>query len=81
MQNGHRRLKHPCPPSQAPPTTHQLLIAAAHDADVLRDGLVGHQLLLHAADEDADGAGAHKLGRDLLHLPGPCGTARGGACV
>ena len=53
----------------------QLLKGAAHDLDVLRDGLVGHQLLLHATDEDVDGAWAHKLGCDLLHLLGPCRTA------
>ena len=53
----------------------QLLKGAAHDLDVLRDGLVGHQLLLHATDEDVHGARAHKLRSNLLHLLGPCCTA------
>lgn len=57
----------------------QFLKVAVHDLDVLRDGLVGHQLLLHTPNEDVHRARAHKLGGNLLHFFGPGCTARAGA--
>ena len=53
----------------------QLLVIVPHDLDNLRDGLVGHQLLLHTTDKDADSAGTHKLGGNCLDLLGPGGAA------
>lgn len=41
----------------------------------LGDGLVGHQLGLHAANKDMDSVVGHKLGRNLLHLAWPGGAA------